>query len=143
MSRRGGTVQIRCHTENCRETTLVAYDLQRERREIATSSYYQNWKCARHAKPERYLTPDNTANSVVLVATEKFYAGLRGEQKSLGLFWVPEGKDTGSGYNFSEAHVAEAKNFPAGTRLVITAYVETPEQAEISRAVWAAEDGAR
>lgn len=135
MARRGGTLRINCHTNGCREASFVSYDSQREAKELLAHSYYQDWKCSEHSHPERYLTPENPANSVVLVATDGYFTNYRGEKEVSGRYWYPEGKTTGSGINFSDAHYVDAKNFPAGTRLVITAYTETPEQAEIARAV--------
>lgn len=123
-----------CKHDGCREARHVAYDTQREGRELAADSYYKNWRCPAHANPERYLTPDNPANQSVLVATDGYITDFRGEQKWTGRYWYPEGKTTGSGINFSDAHYVDAKNFPAGTRLVVTAYTETPEQAAIAQA---------
>lgn len=134
MGRRGGTMRYGCKHDGCREARHVGYDSQREGREIAATDYYKNWRCPEHANPERYLTPDNPANQAVLVATDGYITDFRGEQKWTGRYWYPEGKTTGSGINFSAAHYVDAKNFPPGTRLVITAYTETPEQAAIAQA---------
>lgn len=139
MASRGGTLTIRCQTEGCREASHVSYDTQREGREILATPYYQNWKCSQHSHPERYLTLENPANSIVLIATDGYYTNYKGETSMTGRYWYPEGKTTGSGLNYSDAHYANADNFPAGTRLVVTAYTETPEQAEVARAVDGAE----
>lgn len=134
MGRRGGTMRYGCVHDGCREARHVGYDSQREGRELAANSYYKNWRCAKHANPERYLTPENPANSAVLVATDLYRDDLRGERVAYGRFWIAEGKTTGSGLDTSGAHYAMAEHFPVGTRLVITAYTETPEQAAIAQA---------
>lgn len=132
---RGGTHTITCHTDGCRKTTSFAYDSQREAKELLRTHYYTTWKCPRHSNPERYLTQDNPANQVVLVATDGYYTNYKGEEKRTGRYWYPQGATTGSGnaVEFSAAHYADAENFPPGTRLVITAYTETPEQADAAR----------
>lgn len=130
MARRGGTHQVRCKEESgCREFALISYGSQRELRETLDQSFYKNYKCTRHRNPERVLGPENTAVQAVLIATDHWLPPMRegAEPRYVGRFWYPEGKTTGSGFNHSEAHKAYADDFPAGTRLVITAYVETPE----------------
>lgn len=115
---------LRCHKPGCTETGFAEYDTQRERMEI-TSGRASTWMCGRHMDEHRNLTLESGAKTAVLVATKTEY----------GQFWYPEGKTTGSGLNRSEAHKAYAEDFPEGTRLVITAYVETPEQAAIATEV--------
>jgi hypothetical protein len=123
MGRRGGYQTFRCHTEGCRESATVEYSTLRERAETAKSTYYSNWKCTRHRSPEKLLTPGGGAVQAVLVCYEESY----------GRFWRPEGSTKGgNGFDFSTAHNAYADDFPVGTRLVITAYVETPDQAALS-----------
>ena len=123
MSRRGGTQRFGCHHPGCRESVHVQYDTLRERLETAKSSYYSNWKCVRHAQPEKLLTLDGPAVSVVLECVEE-----NGSH-----YWREQGKERGfTGFNHSSAHNAYAQDFPVGTVLVVTAYVETPEQAALS-----------
>jgi hypothetical protein len=139
MARRGGVLTRVCVADACRETTRISYSSKREANELLARDFYKNWKCNRHAQPEKVLSAENTANSVVLIATRRTYKNHRGEERDLGLYWVQEGTEqSGNGFNFSDAHKAYADDFPEGTRLVVTAYVETPEQAAIAAEVDAA-----
>lgn len=135
MGRRGGTITFRCVEPGCKESCFYEWDTRREETDLY-SRYNGKWRCIRHSNPEENLRPGNTARSVVLVATRKFSdSTLRsGERIDLGLYWIPEGGSSGSGFNHSAAHTAYAEDFPEGTRLVVTAYVETPEQAAIAAA---------
>jgi hypothetical protein len=133
MARRGGTFTVRCKGEGCRETGFYSYGSQRERSEMARSPYYSNWTCVRHTQPDKVLSLDAPARQRVLICTELTRTNYLDETVPLGLFWVEEGRSTGNGFDHSAAHKAFAKDFPVGTRLVITAYVETPEQAAIAR----------
>jgi hypothetical protein len=126
MGRRGGRYTLRCHFEGCRETGFFEYDSQRELSESLNSAYFKNWMCSRHNAPHKNLTHESTAKTAVLVATRS---------ESGGQYWRLEGATTGSGVDSSSAHKAYAGDFPEGTRLVITAYVETPEQAAIATEV--------
>lgn len=139
MSRRGGTITFRCIEPGCKESCFYDWDTRREETELY-GRYHGKWRCTRHSNPEKNLRPDNTAVQAVLVATRKFSnSTLRsGERIDLGLYWIPESGASGSGFDRSEAHTAYAEDFPEGTRLVVTAYVETPEQA----AAAASADGA-
>jgi hypothetical protein len=134
MPRREYLLRVVCAENGCSENALYRYDYKADY--TASRRRYEvehPWKCTRHSSPERNLRPDNTAVSGTYIATEKF-TEIRGEQHSLGLFWVREGAETGNGFSHSDVHTAFAKDFPAGTRLVVTAYVETPEQAAIAAA---------
>jgi hypothetical protein len=133
MARRGGVRVFRCATQPCTGVWQVRYDSLRELREMNDSTLYKGWKCSQHSNPKRYLTPDNPANQVVFVATEWIRKNsVTGADVSEGLRWVREDKpDSRSSTDFSSAHYAEVSKFPVGTRLVITAYTETPEQSAI------------
>lgn len=123
MARRGGVIQFRCKHEGCTESCLISYDTQAERREIAGRLYYRNYLCIRHANPEKLLTPESGAVQSVVVC----------EQREYGRFWVAEGSGSANGFSHSSAHNAYAKDFPPGTRLVVTAYTITPEQAALEQ----------
>ena len=114
------------------EQRSVPYDSQREVAEILSMASWKNWKCTRHAQPDKLLTLDHPAVSAVLVNTKVMTTDMRGEPKFLQMSWRAEGDTSGSGYSHSAAHNAYAEDFPEGTRLVITAYVETPEQAAVA-----------
>lgn len=135
--RREYYLPLRCGSQGCTERQTYHYDRKSDQADSSRHYREHPWLCIQHSNPDKFLTVDNPANSVVFVATERFTT-IRAEQHSLGLFWVREGTEASvrasvSGFDFSSAHSAHAKNFPVGTRLVVTAYTETPEQAEIAR----------
>jgi hypothetical protein len=126
MTKRGGVLQFRCKAEGCRESALISYDSKREAAELRARPYYIDYRCTRHSTPDKVLAPESGARQVVLVCAEETY----------GRFWRAEGETTGgNGFSFSEAHKAWAKDFPPGTRLYVTAYVVTPEQAALEAGV--------
>lgn len=127
MGRRGGTYSFRCAETGCTESGFTDWDNQREYAEAAR--IYANWRCYRHRNPEQMLGLNNTARHHVLVARP-------GSRSPDHLFWAEEGAESGSmGLVSGPGFKAHANDFPAGTRLVVTAYVETPEQAEIAATV--------
>lgn len=143
MPRREYLLRVVCAQDGCRENALYRYDYKADYSEAYRRHNHEKpWKCIRHSDPDRNLRLDNTAVSGVFVATEKFIDVHGGEQKSIGLFWMPEGApggSSGNGFDHSSVHSAYAEDFPVGTRLVITAYVETPAQAAIAAATEAGE----
>ncbi|GAA0720209.1 hypothetical protein GCM10010199_25560 [Dactylosporangium roseum] len=91
------------------------------------------------------LRPDNTTTSHVLIASrvrncgyERELAGFEAAvaRRSMwarkpdeflpGMYWLPEGGTSGSGFTFGPGFKAHADDFPEGTRLVITAQVLLP-----------------
>lgn len=63
------------------------------------------------------LSADNPRRETVLISHEETY----------GLFWRAEGQEKGgNGFVFGNGFKAFAKDFPAGTRLTVTARVELP-----------------
>jgi hypothetical protein len=109
---------IRCGTSGCAEHATYAYTSQREYREIWDRQQRNPYRCTRHREPEKVLRPDNPQTVEVLVARRERY----------GMFWRPEGVDVGgSGFSFGPGFNAHADDFPAGTRLVVTARVELPQ----------------
>lgn len=125
MSGRGYVATWPCaEGGGCRETISLQYDTRAAEAEGRKFKRDHPWKCSRHDKPAEYLQPGNEATERVLVATRL----PSGEGEWLpGLYWIPEGGTTGSGYAFGPGFSAKAKEFPEGTRLVISARVEIPD----------------
>jgi len=121
---------VRCTwPDGCKEVAHFEYDSQHELRAMQSRDYYRQWKCVWHTQPDRNLVPEHQANSVVLVCA----ALINDDGKEYGRSWREEGASSGSGFSHSPAHKATAADWPVGTRLVVTAYIETPDQAEIAR----------
>jgi hypothetical protein len=119
MSRREVLHRDVCAQEGCSDTTFTRFDTQREYREFMQPrrEYGTKYRCSRHREPEKNLRPDNLTTTAVLTAT----------RSGSGTFWYPEdGPQTGSGYTHGPGFNAHAEDFPEGTKLTITAQVETP-----------------
>jgi hypothetical protein len=123
MSRR------RTHRQTCTHTGCRAYrDIEyTARRELDTVK--PTWKCRQHDKPNEYLTSDNREQRTVLELHPKYRTNFHGEQVPLGNYWGPEGDPDRAhhGIESGPGFWVDAKNFPPGTRLIVTARVELPE----------------
>ncbi|GAA2346568.1 hypothetical protein [Dactylosporangium salmoneum] len=148
MSRRERTTSIRCAEAGCRETKLSAYSSQREYAEIMDWQRKHPWKCTRHDRPDEVLRPDNPSTTHVLVASRvrsygyerdlaRYEAAVaygsgwarKPDEFLSGLFWLPEGGTSGSGFAFGPGFAAHADDFPEGTRLVVSTQIIAPEVA--------------
>lgn len=118
MARREWTLRKQCTHYGCTEFSCFRYDTQRELRE---SSYQSKpWTCTRHTNAEKLLTLENMVRETVVINA----AGPAGK-----LYWM-EGERMNSGFIYGAGFKAFADDFPPGTRLIITARVETPEDQE-------------
>ncbi|MEV4672813.1 hypothetical protein AB0K34_14245 [Actinomadura sp. NPDC049382] len=122
---------MRCAEIGCHETTFYTYTSQREYAEIMQEQQRRPFKCTRHRDPGQVLRPDNRERTHVLVArrlpSRSSHARAGGAEWLPGLFWVEEGKESGSGFAFGPGFKTHASDFPEGTRLVVTAHVELPD----------------
>jgi len=113
-----------CAHAGCGEQSFIEYTARRELDGVSPT-----WKCTRHAEPDRVLSADNTETTAVLTLHPRYIdAYHRGDPpKLVGYFWGPEGADKGhAGIEQGPGFLAHAKDFPPGTRLVVTARVEIP-----------------
>jgi hypothetical protein len=113
MPRVKGTVWATCTFDGCNERGFTEYDGAADR--TKAEQWRLRWRCVRHSKDgEDVLTPDRRTLSTVLVNAEESY----------GLFWRPEGADIGgSGFTFGPGFKVFSKDWPAGTRLRVTAEI--------------------
>lgn len=131
MSRREYRHTVRCAEKPCPEYSFRVYETRADERAGLERQRKHPWRCTRHDKPHEVLRPDNTAVQHTPIATAK-------DNIPGCLYWIPEGGTTGSGFAHGPGFKAHADDFPPGTWLVVTAYVETPEQAAIAAEVDAA-----
>ena len=132
MSRREYPVRLVCAEGGCGENITYICESRAEEAGCRRRNAGRPWKCRRHNKPDEYLKPGNESTRCVLVASRVDYAPnprQPGERKFLdGLYWLPEGAErAGSGLTSGPGFTADAKEFPAGTRLIVTAQIELPE----------------
>lgn len=125
MARRRTTQRVVCAHEGCNESAWYEYDTQREAREAAQRRAKTPYLCSRHSAPDKVLGPDNRERVHVLVATK---VPSRNGEFLPGLFWRDEGSErSGSGFVYGPGFKAFAKDFPEGTRLVVTARIAPAE----------------
>lgn len=117
MSRRQYDIRFKCAEEGCREHYWSTASTRKEERETRSHYAKHPWRCTRHRKPEEVLSASNRERTTILTA---------GKSKQFpelpDLFW-----DDGSGFEFGPGFKAYARDFPPGTRLIITARIELPE----------------
>lgn len=125
MGRRGQDRRRQCAESGCREITITHYDTQRDYAEAVRREKGQPpWKCLRHNEPDKVLRIDNRHVMYDCASEERWYTNYRGERSLTGVYWDGHGFVHGPGFR------AYASDFPAGTRLVITASVVLPEDYE-------------
>jgi hypothetical protein len=105
-----------CEEDGCTER---AYYVLRTRREydqtIQGLQRRGGWRCVRHTKADEVLSAENPVRETTLASYEASY----------GRFFAPEGQAKGgSGFVYGPGFKAFAKDFPPGTRLVVTARLE-------------------
>lgn len=120
------TYARRCSTTGCPETSTIEYTARRDLEGVS-----KTWTCRHHARPNETLSPTNQETHAVLALHPSYIDGYRtGEPPRLvGHFWGPEDAEKGShGIVSGPGFWAEAKNFPPGTRLIVTARIELPDK---------------
>ncbi len=127
MARREYRTTFRCAEPDCRETQFFIHETRRDQAEAYKRQREHPFRCTRHADPDKNLRPGNEIVRQVLVATrlkaKRRHRMLDEDSWLPGLFWIPEGKDTGSGFTRGPGFNAYAVDFPEGTRLVVTAEI--------------------
>jgi hypothetical protein len=127
MSRRGYDIHFRCAEPGCNEGSFTVAQTRAEEREIRARYATKPYLCTRHSEPDRVLGLDNRERTVTLTNEEVYHTDYHGERKLLGLFWRREHeKEAHSGYVYGEGFNAFARDFPVGTKLIVTAQLELP-----------------
>jgi hypothetical protein len=115
-----------CSTTGCREVSQIEYTARRDIEGIS-----KTWTCRYHARPNEILSPTNRETEAVLALHAHYVDGYRAGDppRLLGHFWGPEDAERGSnGIVSGPGFWAEAKHFPPGTRLIVTARIELPAE---------------
>lgn len=121
------TLTLMCAEGGCREYSLRAYHSRAECADIMAGQSKRPFECTRHRDRHKVLRADNTERTAVLVASK--IDGFNGKPLD-GLFWLEEGVGrSGNGIVFGPGFVAHASDVPEGTRLIVTARLELPDEA--------------
>jgi hypothetical protein len=125
--RHGPTSTFQCTYPGCTERGLMEFDNKTDQRKN-DRRMREKYRCFRHSKPDEVLSADAPVREAILVNTHLTYES-RGDVQPLGLFWVPEGQEHGgNGISYGPGFKAMSKDFPQGTRLIVTARVELPDE---------------
>jgi hypothetical protein len=113
MAKREWPLQFKCGVAGCAKSVTYRYET---RRDLESSFELRNysagrWLCDRHRAPHEMLSLDN-AETVVTIECE---------QRPHGRFFGNFGIIHGPGFR------AYAEDFPAGTRIIVSAKLVLPE----------------
>lgn len=124
MTGRRRTYTRPCSTAGCRETSQIEYTARRDLEGVS-----KTWTCRHHARPNETLSPTNRETTAVLALHPCYIDSSRTADppRLVGHFWGPEDAAKGHhGIVSGPGFWAEAKNFPPGTRLIVTARIQLP-----------------
>lgn len=130
MSRREYVSRFPCAEPGCTERSYYVADTRREQQKTYADQQKRPWRCIRHTAKSEVLSPDNLERVTVMTADRLRQSPDRrrpDEEPPFldGLFW-----GGGSGFQHGPGFKAWAKDFPPGTRLIVTARIELPEPTE-------------
>lgn len=116
MPRRDWSLDYVCGHDGCRETVTYRYQTKRDRTDSFEVRNFSNgrWRCIRHANPSEILSSMNCETRHELVVNELPY----------GKFFGNAGFISGPGFK------AFAKDFPVGSKVVVTAQLILPDEEE-------------
>lgn len=125
--RREYPIRYVCAEPGCTETYYSVASTREDER--STRAWYAKrpWRCTRHTAADEVLSTENLERVTVLTADRVESRSSRrrpeGEPDYLdGLFWSGS-----SGFQYGPGFKAFAKDFPPGTRLIVTARIELPD----------------
>lgn len=116
MARRPINEIVRCAEDGCREVAYCEHANQREAQESRRWRAKHPFRCSRHIRPDEVLSEGSPERVGELTVYEESY----------GRFWQTEPGKSGSGSASGPGFKAFAKDFPPGTRLIVTARIELP-----------------
>ncbi len=113
MARREWPLRFVCGHEGCTESANYRYQTRRDLVESFELKNYSDgrWRCIRHSRPNEVLSFENPATSHELTV----------EQTQHGRYFGS------SGFIFGPGFKAFAKDFPAGTKVIVTATLIAPD----------------
>lgn len=113
------TMTLRCAEPGCRETSFCETESRREEAEAYARYAKYPYRCYRHIRPDEVLSAENSSTEATLTASETKY----------GIYWGVTPDKASNGLVSGPGFRAIAKDFPPGTRLIVTARIELPSAA--------------
>lgn len=126
------TMTLRCAEPGCRETSLCETESRREEAEAYARYAKYPYRCFRHIKPDEVLSVDNPATEAALTVHQTYRTNYRGETAPAGIYWGVTPDKASNGILYGPGFRAIAKDFPPGTRLIVTARLEFPDSASVA-----------
>lgn len=106
---------LQCVEPGCREVGRYAYDNRKDYERIHRT--YSPYKCFRHSNKATWLTPEDRSRTTELTVAAR----------SHGLYFEP----ISNGYTHGPGFNAYASEFPAGTRIIVTATALLPDEVPV------------
>lgn len=113
MAKRDWPLRFQCAHQGCTEHVTYRYDTRRDlvnSYELKSYSGDKGWRCVRHSQPNEVLSEENLETRAEVVSREESHGRFFGNQ----------------GFIYGLGFKAFAKDFPPGTKLIITARIELP-----------------
>lgn len=112
MARREWPLRFVCGHAGCTETANYRYSTRRDMMESFELKHYSDgcWRCVRHSRPNEVLSAENPETVAELTVEEKLHGHYFG---SMGFIHGP-------GFRVF------AKDFPPGTKVIVTARLVLP-----------------
>lgn len=101
-------LRVKCAKEGCCEISRFAYDTKPEYSE-GYKRLHGNWRCSRHSQEEKVLTLERLQSNYEKEFVVVVRADIGGKH-----FW-----NGSNGFASGDAFKAWAKDFPAGTKLIV------------------------
>src|ERR1700752_3791400 len=115
------TMSLRCAQDGGRETIFAESSTRAEEAESRAWYAKHPYRCYRHTRPDEVLSAENRATTAELTAHQTYRTDRRGETIPLGTYWGVTAEKAHSGSVDGPGFKAIAKDFPPGTRLIVTA----------------------
>lgn len=112
MSRREWPLILPCGHPGCTERSNYRYQTKRDLMESFELKHFSNgrWRCVRHSQPDAVLSASNPSTRAELLLEERPHGRLFGN-------W---------GFVHGPGFKAFAEDFPAGTKIIVTAELVLP-----------------
>lgn len=107
----------KCTHEGCKEFSITNHRTYKEMREYQSTK--KKWTCPRHSHPEKVLSIENnnTVETLIVESTDN------------GQYWRKLGsQNLSSGFQHGNGYRAWAKDFPVGTKLIVSTQIITPKR---------------
>lgn len=111
------TVRFKCGHPGCDEVGIFSCSTRAESADLQRRYHPDRWRCVRHTRPDEVLGTSNLRREQVQTVFAEKHGNYWGTEKAV------------TGFIFGPGFKAYACDFPAGTRIRITAEILPAEDA--------------